>query len=324
MKPGPALLASVVLMVGYAPRLPAQAPGKDEAWKYHEPFQGTPRQGKDFALLGADAGQCVKYEEDGLRVVLPAGKYRQPTGVVTTFGVKGDFDVSVRYEVFQEPEQADAGTPNTGTRVSLTLKLDAGFEASMRRKITPDQPVHILAWQLFLPDGAVKPKNRGANFPVKQKSGRLRMERKGTALSYYQSEGDEMDFKLLTTVPFVADDIKAIQIFGHTSSPKAALDVRFTDLHIEAKAAAPKAAATIVRTFGPTKATAPIEPAPKVEPPPVPAPANPPIAAPMAKTSNVVPMSLLVVLGGVLAILTAIVVGLLIVLMTRSRKDAGG
>lgn len=322
MKSGPAILASVVLMVGYAPRLPAQEPGKEEAWKYHEPFQGTPRQEKDFELLG-DAEQFLKYEDEGMRIALPAGKSRGPIGVVTTFGVKGDFDVSVRYEVFQEPEPANAGSINTGTRVSLTLKLDQVHEASIRRKVTPEAPVHILAWRFIKPDGAAKPLNKGANFPVKQKSGRLRMVRNGTELSYYLSDGQETEFKLLTTFPFVADDIKAIHIFGHTSSPKAALEVRFTDLHIEAKAVAPKAAATIVRPIEPgPKLAAPIEPAPKLEPPPVPAAVNPPIAAPMAKTSNAVPLTLLIVLGGVLAILSAIVVGLLIVLMTRSRKDA--
>src|SRR3954453_20681585 len=69
----PAVLACVVFVIGWVSRLPAQEPAKELAWKYHEPFQGTPRQAKDFVLFGADAARLVKYEADGLRIALPAG-----------------------------------------------------------------------------------------------------------------------------------------------------------------------------------------------------------------------------------------------------------
>jgi Protein of unknown function (DUF1583) C domain len=245
MNPGAARLACVVLVVGWVPLLPAQEPAKEHAWKYHEPFRGTPRQAKDFELLGAGAAEYVKYEADGLRIALPAGKKRQPTGVATTFGVKGDFDVSVRYEILQEPEPADAGTVYTGTRINLSVKTDAVSEAAIRRKVTPEDPVHILAWRTMRPEGEAKSQLKGAIFPVKEKKGRLRMERKGAEVTYSLAEGDDKEFKVLTTFAFVADDVKAVQLFGGTSSPKAALEVRFTDLHIAAKAMVPKAPAPI-------------------------------------------------------------------------------
>jgi hypothetical protein len=247
MNPRPAVLACFVLVVGWVALLPAQEPAKEAAWKYHEPFRGTPRQAKDFELLGAGAAENVKYEADGVRITLPAGKIRQPTGVATTFGVSGDFDVSVRYEVLREPEPADAGTPNTGTRISLTVKTDAVSEAAIRRKVTPKDPVHILAWRTMRPAGEAKSQPKGGIFPVTQKKGRLRLERKGAEVTYYLAEGDDKEFKSLTTFTFVADDVRAVQLFGETSSPKAALEVRFTDLHIAAKAPVPKSAAPMKR-----------------------------------------------------------------------------
>ena len=201
--------------------------------------------------------------------------------------------------------------------LSLTVKLDER-KASIRRKITPASPVHILTWRMIRPAGEPKPLQKGANFPVTQKTGRLRMERKGTDLSYYLSDGDAKEFKLLTTFPFVADDIQTIQLFGQVSSPKAALDARFSDLHITATSLAPKAAAPIAPPIEPK--TAPKEPDNIPQrialPPP---PKNPPNAAPPAETQSAVPLTLLIVLGSVLAILTAIVVGLVIVLMIRWR-----
>src|SRR5581483_7187693 len=81
---------------------------------------------------------------------------------------------------------------------------------------------------------------------------RFRLVRTGEKLSYYLSEGPAQDFQLLTTHPFAADDLKDLQIFAQTSSPQAALDVRFTDLRIRA--------AVVPKTLAPLPA--PLLPAP--------------------------------------------------------------
>jgi hypothetical protein len=244
-------------MLGWVPLLPAREPGKEHAWKYHEPFRGAPRQAKDFALLGACAAEYVKYEANGVRIALPTGKSRPVTGVATTFGLSGDFDVSVRYEILQEPGPADAATANLGTRISLSVKTDAATEVAIRRKVTLKDSVHMLAWSTMRPAGEAKSLSKGGKYPVKERKGRLRMTRTGAEVTYYQSEGDDKEFKLLMTFAFVADDVKAVQVFGDTSSPKAALEVRFTDLHIAAKAMVPKAPPPIKRPPEPTPAAPP-------------------------------------------------------------------
>jgi hypothetical protein len=173
-----------------------------------------------------------------LLIRVPPGNNRVPTGLATTFGVRGDFEIAVRYEMLVEPEPPDAGTPFNGSRISLTVNLDRPQtnEAAIRRKVTPTQPVHILAWRSLMQGADGKPVRQGHIFPVKEKSGRLRLVRTGTSVAYYQSEGSNKEFTLLTTQPFSADDLKEVQLFAHTSSPRAALEVRFTDLHIAAAA----------------------------------------------------------------------------------------
>jgi hypothetical protein len=222
---------------------PAPVPRQEYAQYYEELFQGQPKQPQDFALLGPEAEQCVKYEAEGLRITLPAGKNHSSTGLTTTFGVRGDFAVTVRYEIFQEPAPADAGTPNVGTRSSLTVTLDRPLtnDASIRRKITPNQPVHILSFRALRKDADGKPDMLGNISPVREKTGRFRMVRTGADIAYYLAEGLDEEFTLLATHPFGADDLKNIQIYGQTSSPKAVLDVRFSDLHIGAAALLPKA-----------------------------------------------------------------------------------
>lgn len=223
----------------------AQEPGKEFAVHYREPFKGAPQKAADFRLIGPDAKECVAFEPEGLRIGLRPGKSHEPTGVATAFGVKGDFDITVHYEVLQEPEPEDAGTPLIGTRLSLTATLDwpQPSEASIRRKITPTQPAHILTYRTMRRDADSKADNRGASFPVKEKTGRLRLVRTGAEIAYYLAEGAGDDFTLLTTHAFTADDLKDVRLYGHTSNLKAALDVRFKDLHIRAASLPRKAVA---------------------------------------------------------------------------------
>ena len=128
-------------------------------------------------MLGADAGKCVQFEPDGLRITLPPGKNRGPIGVATAFGVMGDFEITVRYEILEEPEPADAGTPNIGTRISLTVYLDRpqNNDASIRRKVTPTQKPHILTFRSLRKRGDHKADTLGATFPSR-KTGRFRLD----------------------------------------------------------------------------------------------------------------------------------------------------
>src|SRR3954447_15916767 len=87
----------------------AQPPAQEDAQHYQEPFKGPPQKAGDFRLIGADAGQCVKFEPEGLRISLRPGKNHEPTGVATAFGVTGDFEITVHYEVLEEPAPEDAG-----------------------------------------------------------------------------------------------------------------------------------------------------------------------------------------------------------------------
>ncbi len=204
----------------------AQAPRKEYAATYHEPFKGPPKKAEDFILIGADAGKCVKFEPEGLRITMPAGKSRAPTGVSTKFGLKGDFEITVRYELFQEPEPVDAGSIGLGTRISLRVNLiwpDVS-EASIRRKVTPFQPVHIKTFRSLRQPGDCESDKVEHEFSVKEKTGRFRLVRTGSIVAYYLSEGRDEKFVLLKTYSYSADDVNNVQIYGQSSSDKAALD----------------------------------------------------------------------------------------------------
>ena len=220
----------------------------------HEPFKGKLPKTDDFKLIGADASNLVKPEPEGLRITLPAGKKRPPIGLASTFGASGDFEITVAYEILNEPKPADAGE-GIGTRISLTLNLNrAGTnEISIRRKVTATRDVHILTWKRLTKDAGTAPEDQINMFPVKATTGRFRLRRIAGEVTYYLAEDADKEFTRLQSVVVGNDDVKDIQIFAATGSDTAALDVRFTDLHICAESLPRKLAAPKVDKAGESK-----------------------------------------------------------------------
>src|SRR5262249_35002677 len=104
----------------------AFAAGDDpEGWQeYRQSFKGLTEAPPGWELKGDEAEQCVRFEPEGVRITMPLGKppTGRGTGVTTFMGVKGDFEITVSFEVFHEPEPRDVGTMQS--RVSVEILLD--------------------------------------------------------------------------------------------------------------------------------------------------------------------------------------------------------
>jgi hypothetical protein len=102
----------------------AQEPRPALPQEYYQSLKGTPEDGQVFRLLGPDAQHYVKFEPEGLRITLPLGwgGERPSTGLVAGLAVKGDFEITIGFEILKEPEPADAG--ESGTRLSLGVFQD--------------------------------------------------------------------------------------------------------------------------------------------------------------------------------------------------------
>jgi hypothetical protein len=231
-------------------RPPASRKAPSKSTRNEEPFKGKPHKEADFALLGANADKCVKFEPEGLRITLPADKSRGPTGVTTAFGVGGDFEITIRYELLAQ---------SSGSSISVTANLNQPVVTDeLNRPVVKAASVScIKGGGIVIPRNAPAPPGLGSSpralqiftmrkdaaritdrsaaaFAVNEKSGQFRLVRTGENLAYYLADGLEQDFQWVTTHPFAADDLKDLQIFAKTSSPQAALDVRFTDLRMRA------------------------------------------------------------------------------------------
>jgi hypothetical protein len=120
------LAAAVVLAaLGWMMRGALTGGGKIDAANavqdYHQRFDDRPESYQGLRLFGPDAGQQVRFEPEGMRITLPPGhRGSSPyTGMVTEFGVRGDFELTLGFEVLVE--NGDPRNPSKLTGLSLAV-----------------------------------------------------------------------------------------------------------------------------------------------------------------------------------------------------------
>jgi hypothetical protein len=202
-------------------------PGSNPA--IHLPLKGTQQDLQALTWTGLDAAKHVRFEPAGLRITLPADYPKDRfTGLSMPIVIKGDFEVTVGFEVLAEPAPEDAGPQ--GTRLSLAVVLDTPEKSMARlaRRTDAKGGKQFSTWTVL---GKKAPY---AAQPTNASVGRLRMVRTGAALSYYVSEGIDAPFLFVEQRPLGAGDVKEIQLTGTTGGGKVGLDGRFTDLRIRA------------------------------------------------------------------------------------------
>jgi hypothetical protein len=182
--------------------------------------------------MSAGPSTGVNYELAGLRMTLPTGRPGERLNMVSTrIAVKGDFEITVRYEILQEPNPEDAGTQ---TRVSLSAVLDENklYMATLSRRVSR-QGRQFFTFLSLEDYPAVKDQALGQLFPATATTGRLRLARTGEMIAYHAAEGDG-EFKLLDSYRMGREDLQDVRLVAQTGGPRAAIDVRFTDFHVRA------------------------------------------------------------------------------------------
>jgi HEAT repeat protein len=242
-------------------------PRKEYAEDYHPALKESRSEIPGLIVYGPDAEACVKFEAEGMRITLPLDypRPRPGTGLITDFGVKGDFEITFDFAVLAPPRD---GKPNLPAELRLmivphepvqpaTWHKASQNRASLLRVVAdqgPDQTGQFVAnraeWTGNIPTDKWGNENfsqveqqTNRHFPARARTGRLRLVRHGTILYYFASDGEGKDFALLSKSEFGARDLRNVRILGSTSGPAASLDCRISDVHIRADAFVKSAAA---------------------------------------------------------------------------------
>jgi len=200
-------------------------PRENYAQKYYHSFKDNPDDTKDFELIGPNANECVKFEPAGLRIVLPAGHsgQRLSTGVTSRFAVKGDFEITLTYEVLKEGQ-------GSGLFLGIDLNTLSYNRASLTRGLRDSR--QFLTWFQQSREGSDKPyRDELCAFPSAGMAARLRLVRTGSVLAHYVAEGVDDKYTLLWHHPFGTEDVRTVRLGGQTSG---FLDARMIDVRVRA------------------------------------------------------------------------------------------
>jgi WD40 repeat protein len=238
----PALFAALAILgLGGALWLAGGPPEPGPVAKYKDEyaisFKGEPANSDTFEYYGPDAERCVRYEPAGVRLALPAGYpgQRPGTGVTIPLHARGDFEVTVSFEMLQEPAPPPAADKRSRFTLDAVTDGPARAVGTLSRNVGSQLGTQFFAWMRITDEATQKEKQRHQWFIARTKSGRLRMTRVGSELSYQVADGPEAEFVLIATFAFVADDLKAVRLVGATGDPAVSLEVRAWDLRIRAE-----------------------------------------------------------------------------------------
>ena len=232
------LFASLILIVSHVGATWGQDAKKVYPQEYSQSFKGKPGSAQDFALEGPDAERFVKFEPEGVRITLPAGHegVQPEVGLATQLVLKGDFEVTIRYEILTEPTGVEADLVHTRLTLGVLLTPPHSDVGTLSRRVQRNGGPQFLSWIRVWNETAGKSADQSHIAPAKSNRDRLRMARAGTTLTYLAAEGDGEDFRVLVQRPFATDDVVIVRIVASATGPKSAFDVRVTDLQIRADA----------------------------------------------------------------------------------------
>jgi hypothetical protein len=212
------------------------------------PLRGEPENRTGLELVGPEAEQHVRFEPEGLRIALPAGfdGVGQKTGLSCAVAVRGDFQITVNYEILQEPEQGDAGKKSGAINLLLVLDRPQRCTAALARRLGANDRAQFMGWTYLWDNDLGRHQSKSHTAPASTRSGRLRLARSGSTLLCSAAEGPGGSFAPLPELTLGEEAVKEVWLIAVSNSAGGAIDVRFSDLHVRQGAStspAPAAAA---------------------------------------------------------------------------------
>jgi len=199
---------------------------------FHQDFRGKPFAARSFRVIGPEASTRIKSEDEGLRITLPAEqKSPEHVGLATTFLIKGDFEITVRYEILH----ADPPTTGNGVGLEFYVLTDTpttealGFYRLQRVK---EGNVYMFTRATTTDQG--QRRNTHKYKPSTTKAGQLRLTRAGTEVTYWAAEGAEDAFRKLHRVQLGAEDVHTVMLTAFPGKAQCAVDLRLIEFSVRA------------------------------------------------------------------------------------------
>jgi serine/threonine protein kinase len=201
-------------------------------WKarFHQDFRAADLKHPSLQVTGKTP---VRYEADGVRVTMPANSEKaMTTGLATSFKLRGDFEITFAYEVVNA-DRPKTGTYGPGVSIYAAINTDTQDAVSLGRRVMPNGKVVFMSDRMKPVEGK-PPTHDVKQRPSTKATGKLRVRRAGTRVTFFVSDGDQSDFFKIGESDIGTGDISWMQIGGDVGDTEAAVDVRLLELTIGA------------------------------------------------------------------------------------------
>jgi hypothetical protein len=201
---------------------PVTTPDRLE-WDFRE---GLDRQ--NMGLMTGGAGDTVcRATPEGIRCTIPPGddqvKY---CGVTLNFGLRGDFQITARYQIFSLPKGEPACFP--GLKISIWDANEEWAQMVRQHLYETGDIFNAHHKEPGAPHGSIE------RVPTTATSGRLRLRRTGTTLHYLFAIDDSDEFVELYAVDFSPDDVTRVHLAAQMGGSLTGIDMIWHDVQIEA------------------------------------------------------------------------------------------
>lgn len=194
-------------------------------------FSGEQFDNELLVPLGSGTVRLLEPQSDGLLFNLPTGYQLTAVGVSPRFQIQGDFEIIASYEVpaWKNPEAGYGMGPG------LYLKMHDEKESavSIGRLLRPKQK-HVFNATLSTTEDS-KRKHDVKLFDAKTDSGKLKLVRKGSLLTFSVMDGPDGAFRELREVELGTADVDLLRLGAQQSDIKTPVKVLWKDLSIQAE-----------------------------------------------------------------------------------------
>jgi hypothetical protein len=218
------------------------APGAD----FVRAFRGRGYEPQQFLTTGANTSRVIRADGQGLRITLPANHgSRMPVGLFPRFGVRGDFEITMAFEIVR----VDRPTAGNGAGLSLYVTMASATQeaATLGWQFRPGGEKVFFSHRASTPAGEKRRHRGGKPLATAALSGQLRLVRRGVLLSYQVAEGESSVFQELYQSELGAEDLDGVRFAAESGGSPTVVDVRVKGVRIRADDLPPEPAKVVVR-----------------------------------------------------------------------------
>jgi Protein of unknown function (DUF1583) len=196
-------------------------------------FRGSRWDEKMFRPTGPNTLRALQVDSGGLRITLGSSRTNSvPVGLCTRFGVRGDFEISMTFEILRidKPPRGNGA----GASIWVSMASSTRDAAGVARLVRPGGEQAFTTFWAKTPVGQKREYYGGKSLSAQTQSGKLRLVRKGAELTFLIAQSPTSAFQELYKSDWGTDDLDIVRFAAEDGGSPALVDVRIKDVRIRA------------------------------------------------------------------------------------------